>query len=215
MYVILPRRVCFGVPCSHGHNQRGYAPPTLATLQGNSPGYQLRDEGEDFLREQGEPVDMRELFDGDAGCLQVGHLYLYPGNRHTTVDAPFDQVQAWAAAHPDAPIVLDETRRREEPHFVLANFVRDRDTRGDWQVAVSSNGDPIIRLYTFCANNACRALDPATHKKNGVQYLGLHVQDWGIVEFDADLRKGSLQETWAEVYEELLRRDEYEDMVVG
>lgn len=158
------------------------------------PAYALRTAPDGELREKDSAYDMREL--GDV-TTAVGHVYFHPGTRKPPIP-PAAEVEAFAAANPDLPIVVDYTHSSpcEVPHIVLARFVE----HGDGRIGLDRNGNVFVSLFTIAADNYSRAFDPATHIKGGDQKEGVDIFDWEMVNFDSQFRKKHLSETYRCIY---------------
>lgn len=167
-------------------------------LTTSGPGYVLR-KATNGLRDKGEPYSMHELPDD---CVSVGHVYFHPGTRKPPIP-PFADLEAYMAAHPDLPIVIDNERKDgrkcETPHILLARFVVNQQG----EVGVDQDGHAVISLFTIAADNYSKAFDPATHVKQGTQYEGVDIFDWTMCNFDSEYVRESLGEVYRRVYQDL------------
>lgn len=155
------------------------------------------------MPERGEAYDMREFSDNTTS---VGHLYLHPGTRRPPIP-PYAELQAFAAANPNMPIVVDHDRNDgnpcEAPHIVLATLAMNTSVVKTSPLLLDANNVPTIRLYTVAADHAFRAFDPATHHKNGKQHEGINILDWGMVNFDEGYQADTLVGTFRKIFDAL------------
>lgn len=176
-------------------------PSSEALRNPNGPAFTLRKHDGDGLRAKGESYDMREFGDFTAG---VGHIFFHPGTRAPPIP-PFAELTSFMAAHPTNPIVVDHNRKDgnpcEDPHAVFAQLQVD----GQGKPVTGPNNVPKIRLFTVAADTrGSRAFEPATHVKNGTQYEGVDIHNWGIVNFDAAYKGRSLSVTFGNIFSALM-----------
>lgn len=138
----------------------------------------------------------------EEDIIEVGDLFFYPPSRKPPTPGTAGLL-AYQDAHPDLPIVLHRDTNAERAHTVWAKLVIIMGDDG-LQVGVDSNQSPIIRLFTHAiAADDGKLFEPDTHRKQGVQYEGVEIQDWSTVNFHPDYRRSSLFRTWKKVYEDL------------
>lgn len=154
------------------------------------------------MRARGSSYDMREL---PKDCLNVGHIFFYPSTRKPPIP-PFAELEAYMAANPDLPIVVNDNRedgnKCEYPHILVAQFVRD----DNGQVGVDAHGNAIISVFTIAVDCFKKAFDPATHFKNGTQYAGVDIFDWDMCNFNDDYvdeDKYRPHEVYRRIYQDL------------
>lgn len=132
--------------------------------------------------------------------IAVGDLFFYPPSR--TPSAPSAAgLRAYQAAQPDLPIVVDSNTGAERSHVVWAELTTRLDIQQGAQAGVDSNNSPVIRLFTFAvATDNAALFAPHTHRKRGVQYVGVEIHDWSTVNFRAEWRAATLFDSWRKVY---------------
>jgi hypothetical protein len=103
-------------------------------------------------------------------------------------------------ANPNVPIdtnlVHGNSNRRESPHALLACLdIHETGNSG-------SNGanEPVIHPYTIAVDKYGIVMEPEIDFRNGKQYKGTNIFDWGMCNYNPFYRGDTLGETFRRVY---------------
>lgn len=118
----------------------------------------------------------------------VGRVWFHAPSRGYA-NPPAGSLREFVQSNPDAPVYVVDGK--EVPHVVFAQptFVGKDDTE-------------TIRLFTKAVGHQ-GAFPHATHQKNGVQYTGVEILDWNMVDFDQPYYGNTARRVWVKVWKEI------------
>ena len=173
--------------------------PTSSDLTNirHGPAFTLRKHTGDGVPAEGTEYDPEEY--NDEMTYHVGSLFFHERSRRPPVLYRYSHTKV-----PSLTIRWDHARcgeREDGKKCELGHhvFAQGLETLAGSPL-LNRHGHPVVRLFTIGYSVRNKAFDPATHFFDGVQYEGVDIHNWGMVNFLPQFQAEELSATFVKVY---------------